>query len=350
MFEITHETNVTHTPDVESPIRIYKNFAEMCKDLEGEVYSSDSKTAFLKYLTQFFDYSKLGTSHKYAIYRKKREYTPYKDRDKVVIRESKWNNNIAKIILHELFTTFTGDSRKSILATSRELVLYSKDLYNMVGLTSAKLFNLREHGASMASSDEAFQSVFLDYCRTLRDDKELSLSSIPQEELEQLYKGVVEWFHSTLSAFSDITARVLEELHKRSIIFYEKTYVILKEGEPKLRLCSRKEQEEIHLAKGIVNSTFNIKYERDAIRKGIGKKYYALLTKTLRENHNILVSYSVHRIAFGEKSGEMIRRFMLTEAEKLGFLKDTNEKSIDSLLARDVDKKALIDLLIPVSL
>jgi hypothetical protein len=62
------------------------------------------------------------------------------------------------------------------------------------------------------------------------------------------------------------------------------------------------------------------------------------------------VSYSVHRIAFGENSGEMIRRFMLTEAEKLGFLKDTNEKSIDSLLAKDVDKKALVDLLIPVSM
>lgn len=344
--------NITNSNNIsaESPLKLYKNFTEMCKDLEGEVYEGKSKVAFLKYLNEFLDYSKLGRSYIYAIYSIKKPYTQYKDRDKIVIREAKWNNSIARVLLHELFTTFTGDNERSILSDTKELVLYSKDLYNMVGLCSAKLFNLREHGYNLDSSDEAFQKVFLDYCRVVREDNKMELSSLPKEEAEILYKNVVDWFHSTTNTFSDITTRVLEELHKRNIIFYEKTYVILRDNEPKLRLCSRREHKDIHLAKGSINMAFSLKHEGEAIRKGIGKKYYSMLAKLLRDKYGILVSYSVHRISFGENSSEMLRRFMLTDAEKLGFVKDTNEKSIDTLLQKNMEGKTLVDMLIPVSL
>lgn len=311
----------------------FKSYAALCAYLGDKPQGGGMKIVHLEHFLDYFTYEKVKGTNKIVIKDViKRNYVRFADRE--VDRNCKWNKDIGMQILAELEANF---SMSNTLAPQvlpyklQKMVIYSKDLYNLVGLCNGKFHSLRD------PANANFHKIVKDYADATGkaiDDK--------------LNKEVYNWFSDTSNAFYRIVEDVLAALAKKNAIIYTKTFVITMGDAPEvLRLASSDEDKEIRLTKLDILREFGVDAtERSLLRSGLGQAFYNKVNVSLKERFNIIRCYSVYEIAWTTQSLKRLEDFKCSLEERLRAKLETNKKSYN----RETSHKYLRDLLIPVSM
>jgi hypothetical protein len=314
----------------------FSNYAKLCAYLGEVPQTGYAKILHMDYLLEFFSYEKVKGKHKITIkevfkpnYIKLAERTYGK-------RDCKWNKNVSLQILSELYLTLASRKTHALPYKLEKMVIYAKDLYNLVGLCNGKFHKLRNPG------DESFRKILEDYAKATNKSV----------EDKTLGKEVYSWFMDTNNKFYQIMEDVLQSLTKQNIVIYTRTFVISHISESSgLRLATGDEDKEIRLTKGKIIREMGFKSEQSILKVGIGSVFYTKLAKALKEKFSIELCYSVYEIAWTAESLEILENYKRSIEETLKAKIDINKKSYEDIMNADNGKhKYLVDLLIPVSM
>lgn len=314
----------------------FSNYSSLCKYLGEVPQTGCAKIAHMEYMLDFFTYEKVKGKHKITIREVfEKHYVKLSER-RYGKRESKWNKNISLQLLAELSRTLSERKTHVLPYKLEKMVIYAKDLYNLVGLCNGKFHKLRNPG------DESFRKIVEDY----------AIATGKSLEDKSLGKEVYSWFMDTNNMFYRIIEDTLQSLNKQKIILSSKTFVISYTLDPSdLRLAYGDEEKEIRLTKAKIVSEMGFDTEHSLLRVGMGTAFYEKVSKALRERFNILLCYSVHELAWTEESLERLDVYRQSLASQLRAKMDINKKSYETIMENNSgEHRFLADMLIPVSL
>jgi len=267
---------------------IYRNYKELCKQLDEPVNGGGEKINQLEHWQTCFLWEREGQKYKITQIMKPLDKRPHIQRE-----NSKWYKSVVIILLNKVIDTIKNECDSE---GSNEVILTSIEAYELLGLCNGKFKNLK--------SDQN--------------------SEIPIEHRIKFYKEATNIFYYILN-------NVLKSLVSQKILIFSKTYRLARAAEGYvIRLATIHELKLIKEITDNLLSKFNLKNEHDVMLLGMEAIFYSERKKLL-EQVGIFFCFKVYRISITEYYLPKFNEFLDSLETKTSAKIDLNGKSYKEL-------------------